>query len=109
MSGMHGDTVVVSLTTNANILPPVLLFPEIKSSGVGEEEPCRKHSGEIETRNDVEFLLGAEASRDAVQGYHSWATRKERQHLQVVLSFETALLLKLETGWLEVLLSFSIW
>lgn len=54
---VDGDTVVVLLGTATDVLPAALLFLQIKTSGVGEEKPGKKHAGETEPRNNVELGL----------------------------------------------------
>lgn len=56
--GVDGDAVVVFGLAGADVAPPALLLLEVKTGGVGEEQPGEDHTGETEPGNDVELGLG---------------------------------------------------
>lgn len=58
--GMDGDAVVVVGLAGADVAPTAFLLLEIKTGGVGKEQPGENHAGETEPGNDVELGLGVD-------------------------------------------------
>jgi len=52
--GVDGDSVVVSFTAIADVLPATLLLLEIKAGGVGKEEPGEEGTAKTKPGNDHE-------------------------------------------------------
>jgi len=58
--GVYGGTVVLVLTALADVVPATLLFLEVQSGGVRQEDPGEQHATETEPGNNVELLLGGD-------------------------------------------------
>lgn len=56
MLGMDGGSMVFVLSSTADEVPPTLLFLEIETSGVGEEQVREYHTSEAKPGHDIELL-----------------------------------------------------
>lgn len=58
MLGVDSNTMVLLRLALTDISPATLLFLEIKTGGVGKEDPGQEHTSKTEPRNNVELGLG---------------------------------------------------
>ncbi len=58
MVRVHSDAVVVFDASHTDVVEAALLFFEIETSSVGEEDGGYEHANQAEPGNDVELLLG---------------------------------------------------
>lgn len=58
MLGMNRNTVVVTFTARADVLPATFLLLEVETRSIWKEEQGDEHAKETEPRHDVEYLLG---------------------------------------------------